>query len=468
MRTYLASFVVAALASSLITPLMRRVALRMNAVSPTGGRNVNTVEIPRLGGVGIALAAALPVALLFVVDSGVASFVRADALRFTGLCVGACLMCIVGAIDDTSGLRARTKLVVQVLCGILAYYSGFQINVISLPMFGALEMGAFAVPVTVIWIVGITNAVNLIDGLDGLAAGVVFCAAVTNLTVAIVTGSVVVAVVMASMMGALLGFLFYNFNPARIFMGDSGSYFLGYVLATMSLAGAAQKTSTTVSLLAPILALGVPIFDTLFSIVRRGITRQPIFSPDRGHLHHRLLDMGFTHKRAVLTLYGVSLVFAATAVAVALGRKWQIGAAIFVAAVTLAGLIRFVGYFELMRARRGLQRQGYDGLTKELLDWLSLCLSEARTIGGGTDESLAQMVSTSPFCEIVVLDEDSVVEFQDKKDLRSLLLPSNGSQGHRVCFRWESDLSISQEARVLMELFARLMLRRRCWASEED
>src|SRR5690606_22890845 len=143
----------------------------------------------------------------------------------------------------------------------------------------------------------------LIDGLDGLAAGVVFFAGVTNFVVAYISGSVMTALIMAAMLGSVLGFLIYNFNPARIFMGDSGSYLLGYVLAVTALAGASQKASTAVALLVPIVALGVPIFDTLFTIVRRFLERRPIFSPDRGHVHHRLLDLGLTHRRAVVILY---------------------------------------------------------------------------------------------------------------------------------------------------------------------
>ena len=211
-------------------------------------------------------------------------------------------------------------------------------------------MGVFAFPVTVLWITGIINAVNLIDGLDGLAAGVVLFAALTNFVIANIAGSVFIAVVMATTVGALLGFLLFNFNPARIFMGDSGSYLLGYVLAAAVLVGGtAQKASTAVSLLVPCLALGVPIFDTLFSVVRRYLERRPLFSPDRGHIHHRLLDIGLTHRRAVLTLYGVSAVFSVTAIAASIGKDWQIGLAMLASSAVLFALVRAAGYFEYMR-----------------------------------------------------------------------------------------------------------------------
>jgi UDP-GlcNAc:undecaprenyl-phosphate GlcNAc-1-phosphate transferase len=230
----------------------------------------------------------------------------------------------------------------------------FRIEVVHLPVVGNLSMGIFSLPVTVVWIVGVINAINLIDGLDGLAAGVVFFAGLTNFIVAYLGNQIMVALLMSSMLGAVLGFLFYNFNPARIFMGDSGSYFLGFVLATTSLLGSMQGTSTAVSILVPILALGVPIFDTLFAIVRRFLERRPLFSPDRGHVHHRLLDMGITHRRAVLILYGFSVVLTVAAMGVSLGKSWQAGIAIFCASVVLIGLIRFAGYFEYLH---GLRRQ---------------------------------------------------------------------------------------------------------------
>jgi UDP-GlcNAc:undecaprenyl-phosphate GlcNAc-1-phosphate transferase len=167
-------------------------------------------------------------------------------------------------------------------------------------------------------------------------------------------------------MGVLLAFLFFNFNPARIFMGDSGSYLLGYVLATTSLTGALQqKASTAVSLLVPVIALGVPIFDTLFSMIRRFLERRPIFSPDRGHVHHRLLDLGLTHRRAVMLLYGVSVAFAACAIALSLGRSWETGFALLSASIVVFALLRYTGYSEYLH--RGRNRAPvYDETTERL------------------------------------------------------------------------------------------------------
>src|SRR5262249_29060533 len=178
---------------------------------------------------------------------------------------------------------------------------------------------------------------------------VVVCGGIGKRVVGWVGGLVFVALVSAATAGAVFGFLFYNFNPARIFLGDSGSYFLGYILAVTSLVS--QKASTAVSLLVPVVALGVPIFDTLFAMVRRILERRSVFSPDRRHIHHRLLDMGITQRRAVLIIYGFSVALTVAALGISIGRSWQVGAAMLGASAVLVGLVRFVGYFELMHLR---------------------------------------------------------------------------------------------------------------------
>jgi UDP-GlcNAc:undecaprenyl-phosphate GlcNAc-1-phosphate transferase len=269
------------------------------------------------------------------------------------------LLALVGVLDDTRRVRASHKLFAQIVAATIAFAAGYRIAAVKLPILGTMSMGVFSLPITVLWIVAIVNALNLIDGLDGLAAGVAFFAGVTNLVVAHVSHDTFVSAVMATMLGAVIGFLFFNFNPARIFMGDSGSYFLGFILGTTSTTASSQKASTAVSILVPILALGLPLFDTLFALLRRYLEKRPVFSPDRGHVHHRLLDMGLTHRRAVLILYGVSLAFTAAAIGVYLGRSWQVGVALLSATAVLVGLVRFVGYYEylvLVRRQRGRLR----------------------------------------------------------------------------------------------------------------
>ena len=394
MRSFLALFFVAMVVGAILTPVVRGLALRWGAVSKPGGRNVNERAVPRYGGIAICVAFLASIGALYLSSASTAIVIHAESRRVVALGLGAVGLCLVGALDDTRPIRALYKLYAQIIAAFIAFAGGFRIDAVLLPGLGTLSMGVFALPVTVLWIVGITNAINLIDGLDGLAGGVVFFAAVTNLVVAQVTGATFVGIVMSAVLGGVLGFLVFNFNPARIFMGDAGSYFLGFVLGTMSLAGSSQKASTAVSLLVPVLALGLPIVDTLLSILRRFLERRPLFSPDRGHIHHRLLDMGLTQRRAVLLLYAICLVFTVASVAVSLGRSWVVGVALLIASVAVVGIVRFVGYFEylfLIRRQKSRLRTRETELLRAVVAEAPLLLSSARTEGQvwSTFESLA-------------------------------------------------------------------------------
>jgi UDP-GlcNAc:undecaprenyl-phosphate GlcNAc-1-phosphate transferase len=341
-----------------------------------------------------------------------------------------------------------------------------------MPIAGSMSMGVFACPVTIIWIVGIVNAVNLIDGLDGLAGGIVFFAGVTNFVVAYVAGDVFGGALMATMLGAVLGFLIFNFNPARIFMGDSGSYFLGFILGTVSVGATAQKTSTAVSILVPILALGVPIFDTLFTMTRRILERRPIFSPDRGHVHHRLLDMGITHRRAVLILYGVSIVFTTAAIGVSLGKSWHIGVALLAASVVVIGMIRFLGYFEYLvvmrRQRARIRSHDTEALRAVLLD-VPAMLAVARDDDGAWAalEAIAQRALLDSV-ELVASDGTTPIRAWASKDAVD---PSEsvsakfpvGEDRHaraQLKFRWNSTSGdVSPQMEVLLQVVTDMVAR---------
>ncbi|MCA9581655.1 MAG: undecaprenyl/decaprenyl-phosphate alpha-N-acetylglucosaminyl 1-phosphate transferase, partial [Myxococcales bacterium] len=285
MRSSLIGFAVALVLAGVLTPVVRRIAIHYGAVDSPGERRVNVRKIPRLGGLAVFVAFFLPLGTLFALDSQVASVLFSNPLRAVGLLAGAAIVTTLGAWDDLRGVRAWHKLGIQTVAAIVAFACDFRIDAIALPGLGNLQMGIFALPVTVLWIVAIINALNLIDGLDGLAGGVAFFVCVTNFVVASLHGSSLVMLTAACLAGALLGFLWYNFNPASIFMGDSGSMFLGFILATMSMLGASVKSSTTVAMLVPLVALGLPIMDTLLAMVRRWLERRPIFSPDKGHIH---------------------------------------------------------------------------------------------------------------------------------------------------------------------------------------
>ncbi len=385
MLSYLTCFAIAAVASVLLTPVARRIAIRIGAVGRPGGRNIHARSIPRLGGTALAAGWCVAILLFRHLPSHGSVALADSGIRLWGIVVGALGLCALGAVDDVRGLRAYHKLIGQIILAIVAFACGLRIDAVSLPLFPSLSMGVFALPVTVLWIVGVTNAVNLIDGLDGLAAGVGFFASATYFVVALVGGNPFVALMSAALMGVLAGFLVFNFNPARIFMGDSGSYFIGFLLATLPIATERQqKASTAVSLLVPMLALGLPIFDTLLTMARRFLERRSMFSPDRGHIHHRLLDLGLTHRRAVVLLYGVCVVYAASAIAVSLGRILHTGIALVSVSIVGVGLVRFAGYFEVLHVARRQRARLYDpravGLRYAVPEYLAT-LATARTEG---------------------------------------------------------------------------------------
>jgi len=352
MNAGLLAGVVAIVAAALLTPPTRRFAIAIGAVDAPGGRRIHSNIVPRLGGVAIVAAYLMAVAVCLAVGALRGAIFDWSALwAFLG---GGVLIAVTGAADDIRALGAKKKLSAQCLVATLAWFGGARVEpIIFIPGLGPIDFGlVISYLATLIWIVAFINAINLVDGLDGLAGGVVFFATATNLVVALVTGNTLAAALNAALGGAVLGFLFYNFNPATIFMGDTGSMFLGYALGTAALMTGRQKESTLASLLVPVIALGVPFTDTLLAMVRRVVGRRSVFAADRQHLHHRLMDLGLTHKRAVLTLYACSIVLCFAALAAALGRDWQVGAAITGAVVTLIGVVRFAGYFELALMKR--------------------------------------------------------------------------------------------------------------------
>ncbi len=295
--------------SLLSTPPVKNLAYKIGAIDvPKDSRRVHKKPIPRLG--GLAIFFGFLISILF--------FAKLDT-QMRGFLIGSLLIVIVGIIDDVKQLRASVKLVAQVVAAVIVALSDIRIIAVSVPyMFsdvGILPLGSLSIPITILWIVGVTNAVNLIDGLDGLAVGVSSIATFSLFFIAILAGEPTVAILTAALAGACLGFLPYNFNPAKIFMGDTGSMFLGYALSVICIEGL-FKGYAIISFIIPFLILGLPIFDTLSAIVRRIKNKQPIMSPDRGHLHHRLMDMGLSQKQTVAILYIIATILALSAVVV--------------------------------------------------------------------------------------------------------------------------------------------------------
>jgi len=287
-------------------------------------RRVHNGSIPRLGGVGIYLAFYLPFLGFLFYQNRVSNFLFSDIHQFLGLLICSTIILGLGIYDDIKGANVRKKLIVQTIAAIILFYFGFEIQRISNPFGSAINLGWLSLPITVVWLVGLSNAFNLIDGIDGLASGVAFFAASTLLAVALFLGNILPSLFTAALAGASLGFLRYNFNPARIFMGDSGSLFLGFTIAAISIHGS-EKAHVAVAILVPIVALGLPIMDTLLAISRRVYRGLPIPTADREHIHHKLIKYGFSHRRAALMLYSFCIVLSSLAVLLAISSRVLVG-----------------------------------------------------------------------------------------------------------------------------------------------
>lgn len=294
------------------TPTVIALANKIKALDiPKDARRIHKKPIPLIGGLAIFYGFVISVLCFAVIDR-----------EIMGILIGAVIIVTVGVIDDMRELSAKVKLLFQIIATGIVIYFGVDITYIANPFsqwFGPvyINLGLWSIPITMIWIIGVTNAVNLIDGLDGLAVGVSSIASVALLSLTLISQNLNAAIVTAALAGAGFGFLPYNFNPAKIFMGDTGSTFLGFVLACISIQGI-MKMYALVSFAVPVLILGLPIFDTLFAIIRRLLTGKSIMSPDRGHLHHRLLDMGFSQRQTVAILYTLTSILCLTAVVMAL------------------------------------------------------------------------------------------------------------------------------------------------------
>lgn len=334
MTSALVSFALSLAIAAVLTPLVLRWARKRRLFDTPDARKVHVAPIPRLGGIAIVIAFFAPVTALLLVDTGMTQSLQGMGDQLIGLYVGGLLIAGIGLYDDLKGANAIQKLVVQVAVAAIMIHFGYRIDVVSNPFGDSIDLGALSIPITVLWFVGVMNAVNLIDGLDGLAGGIGFISISTLLVLAAVNNNPIAVLVCAALAGALGGFLIYNFNPARIFMGDTGSLFLGFVLAGLSIS-TSMKGSTTVALAIPILILGLPILDTAMAIGRRIRARRPIFSADQDHIHHKLLRAGFSHRGAVLALYGLTLILAASAIAMRLASTPVAGITITAAALSL-------------------------------------------------------------------------------------------------------------------------------------
>lgn len=321
--------------SLIITPILIKVSLKFNATDKPNQRKVHKAPIPTLGGIAIYLSFLIGLCILQPINQ----------YHIAILC-GGFVMVLVGCIDDLFDLSPKVKFIAQTGAACLVvFWGGLQVEFINLPFGGQIEFGFLSSVVTIIWIVGITNAINLIDGLDGLAGGVSAIALFTIAGMAVIMGNIYVATIALILFFSTVGFLRYNFFPAKIFMGDTGALFLGYMIAVLALLG--FKNVTIISFIIPIFILGVPISDTLIAMVRRYINKQPISSPDSSHLHHRLVKSGFTHKQTVLIIYALSGMFSVAAILFSMTTVWG---SLLIFAISLVAVQFLIENLELINA----------------------------------------------------------------------------------------------------------------------
>jgi UDP-GlcNAc:undecaprenyl-phosphate GlcNAc-1-phosphate transferase len=343
----------------LLTPAVGGMARLLGVVDTPDARRLNKRPIPRLGGLAIFLGVLVP-SLAFLSLDG----------EMRGVVLGATVACVIGAIDDFRGLEPLSKLAGQIAAAAIPCAFGVWIDHFTFPFLGVADLpGWVGMPLTVLWIVAMMNMVNFLDGLDGLAAGVCGIAGLTFATLALSLGKIDAAILSAAVAGACIGFLRHNFFPARIFMGDSGALVLGFTLATVSVAGL-LKTASTVVLVLPLVVLAVPIVDTSFVVAKRLKYRQPISSPDRSHLHHRFINIGFSQRRAAVTMWAWTASLGAAALATRFipfreGGRWHAGETIAVAAIALGALafsVYIVYLLEIVKlANPRVRRRRADG-----------------------------------------------------------------------------------------------------------
>ncbi|WP_077706364.1 glycosyltransferase family 4 protein [Virgibacillus dokdonensis] len=328
----------------ILTPLVKRLAIKVGATDEPNNRKVHEKIMPRLGGLAIYVGFLLGF-LIFIPET----------IHYWPIMLGATVIVFVGILDDLFQKSAKFKFIMQIIAAVVPVVSGFKIDFITLPFTDRIEFGFFAVPITILWIVAITNAINLIDGLDGLAAGIAAIAFLTISGLAVSMGNLPIALISLMMFGSTVGFLLFNFYPAKIFMGDTGSLFLGYMISVIAVTGL-FKNVALFSLLVPIIILAIPILDTVFAVIRRIIHKKPISAPDKFHLHHCILKLGFTHKQTVILIYGMSILFSLAGIVLNRSEMWS----------SIIILILVLIIVELLVELTGIISESY----RPLLRWL--------------------------------------------------------------------------------------------------
>ncbi|PFO00026.1 undecaprenyl-phosphate alpha-N-acetylglucosaminyl 1-phosphate transferase [Bacillus sp. AFS076308] len=339
--------------SIILTPLVKKLAFKIGATDKPNQRKVHQRIMPRLGGLAIYISFLIGIAIIQPDAKSLLPIMIPNENIHLAIILGSIIIILTGVLDDTKEISPKVKLAGQILASFIVVFLGdLKVEFINLPFGGQLDFGFLSIPITMFWIIGITNAINLIDGLDGLAAGVSTIALFAISGMAYLMGNPYVMILALITAVSSLGFLVFNFHPAKIFMGDTGALFLGYLISVLSLLG--FKNVTFISLVIPIIILGVPISDTFFAIIRRLVNKQPLSAPDKSHLHHCLLRLGFSHKQSVLIIYAMSLIFGLVAFIFSQSTVW--GSLIVILTLLIA--------IEIIVEKIGLVREDYKPLLK--------------------------------------------------------------------------------------------------------
>ncbi len=326
--------------SAILTPFVRRISFKVGAIDKPTARRVNKVPMPTMGGLAIFIA--FNFSLFFLLRNQIPN------PQFYGIFFGECIILVTGIIDDIFELRPIQKMIGILLAALAVYlFANVRMTTLTFPFIGIVNFGWFSLPITLLWIAAITNAINLLDGLDGLATGVTIIALFTTGFTGLFflpSTNIYIVIMIFTLVAAEIGFLPYNFFPARIYLGDTGALFIGFMISIFSLSG--LKNATFITILIPVMILGVPLTDTVYAILRRLLNKESISHADKRHLHHRLMQMGLTHRQTVLVIYGISLIFSFIALLYPVSTLWGsvlltigilIGIEIFVEAIGLVG-----------------------------------------------------------------------------------------------------------------------------------
>lgn len=351
---YLTVFVACTLLSFVLTRRIRNLAIARGwAAAAVSARHIHQSPIPRLGGVAIYIAFVCVIGLSLLLPAGASVSAHLVPRNVFWILGAATVVFLLGLYDDIYSARPAAKFLVQGLAAVMLYLGGFGIFLV--PLSGAPLMAWLSLPLTILWVLWITNAFNLIDGIDGLAAGSALFSTLAVFVVSLASSNAFVAILSLGMAGAVLGFLRFNFNPATIFLGDSGSLFIGFMLSALALAGA-QKSSTVVAVAIPVVSFGLPILETVISVLRRFLSGQPVFGADREHIHHKLLERGLSQRQSVIILYAVSAALGLLSLLLLNPSGPTVGVVLFVVGMGIWVGVQNLGYHEFVEIRRVAQR----------------------------------------------------------------------------------------------------------------